>query len=172
MARRRAPHAPRHVACRPVADYPDDILGVSAEPLDIAALERSVRDPRAGAVVVFVGTVRDHSEGRDGVVGLRYEAYAEPANRRLAELVRQARSTWPDLCRVAVVHRVGDLDVGDDAVLVAASAPHRGDAFAAAEWLIDEAKATLPVWKHETWADGADFGVDAAPIVSVGSEGR
>lgn len=146
-----------------------DIIEMRSGSLRAAELTEAVRNSTAGAVVTFIGVVRDHSEDRDGelrsgVVALEYEAYEGPALERMAELVALARREWPSMCRVALVHRVGTLAVGDDAVVVAVSAPHRGVAFAAAGWLIDQVKATVPIWKEETWSGGRDAGVDASPL--------
>lgn len=151
----------------PVNQRWDDLVGISAEPLDAAALVDAVRDESAGALVSFLGTVRDHSEGRSGVTALSYEVYEEPALDRMRVLVATARDRWPSIRKIALVHRRGELRLGDDAVCVAVSAPHRGDAFEAASWLIDEAKTSLPIWKEETYEGGTGFGVDAAPITAT-----
>jgi len=123
--------------------------------------------PEAGAVVTFSGTVRDHAPGRDGVTSLTYEAYVEAAAARLAEVADDTRARWPDVCRVAALHRTGRLEVGDVAVVVAVSSPHRSDAFAAASHCIDTLKATVPLWKKEAWAGGEEWGTDASPIAEV-----
>jgi molybdopterin synthase catalytic subunit len=125
-----------------------------------------------GAVVTFSGTVRDHAPGRDGVTSLTYEAYEEAAVDRLAEVVADVRRRWPDVRRVVAVHRIGHLGVGECAVVVAVGAPHRGSAFAAAAHCIDTLKATVPLWKKETWADGEEWGTDATPIADPHDRGR
>ncbi len=140
----------------------DEVIG-----LDEAA--RWVARPDCGAVVTFAGNVRDHAEGRPGVSVLEYEAYAEVVVLRLAQLVAEARARWPGLGRVVCWHRVGILGVGDTAVVVAVSAGHRGEAFDAARWCIDSIKATMPIWKHEKWEGGEDWGTDAAGITEVGA---
>lgn len=117
--------------------------------------------------MVFVGTVRDHAEGRPGVVELDYEAYAEVAERRLAEIVGAARRGWAGLGRVVALHRVGPLAVTEAAVVVAVSAPHRAEAFEAARHLIDTVKATVPIWKRETWQGGAGWGTAAQDVAEV-----
>ncbi len=111
----------------------------------------AVRDPAAGGVVLFVGTVRDHDEGRD-VTALDYSAHPRAAAelRRVAERV----AAEEDVVAVAAVHRVGDLAIGDLAVVVAVSAGHRAEAFAAGRRLIDELKEQVPVWKHQTFEAG------------------
>jgi MoaE-MoaD fusion protein len=119
------------------------------EPLDTAAIEARVRDPRAGAVVTFGGMTRD-------VPALEYEAYEEMAlesMRRIAEAAIERHG----LCAAAVEHRVGTVPLSEPSVVVAASAPHRGEAFAGAREIIDELKATAPIWKREEgeWVEGA-----------------
>ena len=154
---------------RPDADPPqgDTWLALSADPLPVAtAYDWAVR-PDCGAVVVFSGTVRDHAEGREGVEQLVYEAYEDAARARFATIAAEARTRWPAMGRLAILHRLGPLAVTDSAVVVAVSSAHRHDAFEAARFLIDTLKETVPIWKHETWRDGADWGTDAAPIRDV-----
>ncbi|MFZ0158573.1 MAG: molybdenum cofactor biosynthesis protein MoaE [Kineosporiaceae bacterium] len=129
------------------------LTGISAEPLDVRAHEAAVNDVRAGAVVTFSGEVRDHDGGRP-VTGIEYLAHPTAA-RVLAEVVAEVvRST--DAEAVAVTHRVGELAVGESAIVVAASAAHRHEAFAACALLVDEVKHRLPVWKRQVFADGTD----------------
>ena len=123
--------------------------------------------PRCGAVVSFLGTVRDHSAGRDGVERLDYECYEEHATRRLEQVAAGARTSWPSLGRVALLHRVGSLGLGDISVVVVVSAPHRDEAFAAARHCIDTLKETVPIWKRETWSGGHDWAVSAHEITEV-----
>jgi molybdopterin synthase catalytic subunit len=146
-------------------------VGLADQPFPAADLDAWVRSPDCGAVVTFTGTVRDHADGRTGVTSLTYEAYEEHAVTRIAEVVAEARRRWPEVRRVAAVHRVGDLEVGDDAVVVSVSSPHRGEAFEAAAFVIDTVKATVPIWKRETWADGegAPFSSWAWPCSSAWS---
>jgi molybdopterin synthase catalytic subunit len=120
--------------------------------------------PDCGAVVVFGGTVRDHSEGRAGVSELEYEAYEGQVERRLNDIAVEAKTRWPEVGRVALLHRVGVLGVTDCSVVVAVSAAHRGDAFDAARFCIDTLKRTAPIWKRERWAGGEDWGSDASPV--------
>jgi len=143
----------------------DDVLPVD----DVATW---VVQSDCGAVIVFAGTVRDHAEGRAGVTALEYEAYAEEAEARLAALAEEALRRWPTLGRVALLHRTGALAVGDASVVVGVSAPHREEAFEAARWGIDTLKATLPIWKRETWADGVDWATGARPVEEVGEARR
>lgn len=142
----------------------DDWCALSDRPLVAATAHQWVGRPDCGATVLFSGEVRDHAEGRAGVEQLEYEAYESAALARFRVLAADARQQWPRLGRVVVWHRVGVLGVGETAVVVAVSAPHRGEAFAAAQWLIDTVKTTAPIWKHETWGDQSDWGVDAVPL--------
>lgn len=145
----------------------DNWVSLTADPLDPAAAGAWVVLPRCGASVVFTGSARDHAPGRTGVSGLEYEAYEEQVEPRLAAIAEEARRTWPDVGRVALHHRTGTVRVGEPSVVVAASAPHREEAFAAARWCIDTLKATVPLWKKETWDDGEAWGVDAQPVADI-----
>jgi molybdopterin synthase catalytic subunit len=151
----------------PAGPDDDTWVGLSTTPLDGEALTRWATTPDVGAVVTFHGTVRDHAPGRDDVSALTYEAYEEAAVARLAEVVVDVRRRWPAVRRVAAVHRTGRLEVGEAAVVVVAASAHRGDAFAAAAHCIDTLKATVPLWKKETWADGEEWGTDATAIEDV-----
>lgn len=115
-------------------------------------------------MVSFAGTVRDHTEGRPGVSLLEYEAYEGEVESRLEALATEARRRWPGLGRLVMLHRTGPLRVEETAVLVVASAPHREEAFEAARWCIDTLKATVPIWKRETWQDGVEWGTCASAI--------
>lgn len=142
----------------------EDWIGLSADPLPADAALQWAVTPACGGVVLFMGTVRDHAEGRDGVVGLEYEAYVEQAEARMAAVAAEARTRFPGTGRVALLHRIGALEVTDTAVVVVASAPHRDEAFTAARFCIDTLKSAVPIWKKETWADGSDWGLDAQEI--------
>ncbi|HEY1636160.1 MAG TPA: molybdenum cofactor biosynthesis protein MoaE [Acidimicrobiales bacterium] len=145
----------------------DDWVALTADRLPLeAALEWAVR-PECGAVVNFVGTVRDHAEGRPGVTGIEYEAYAEQVEPRLGAVARAARDRWDGLGRVVLIHRVGTLAVTEASVLVVTSTPHRAEAFAAARFCIDTLKATVPIWKRESWSGGVEWGSDACDVVGV-----
>jgi molybdopterin synthase catalytic subunit len=121
------------------------------EPLSVDEVRAAVSHPGAGGIALFIGTVRDNDGGRN-VTGLSYSAHPSAA----AELCRVAEKVAADFdaLAIAAVHRVGDLDVGDLAVVVAAACPHRAEAFGACRALIDELKATVPIWKHQRFADG------------------
>jgi molybdopterin synthase catalytic subunit len=129
------------------------------EPLSVDEVRSAVADPAAGGVALFLGVVRDHDHGRD-VTRLGYTAHpsAQDELRRVAEKVAASFSVRA----LAVVHRVGDLEVGDLAVVVAAACEHRGEAFEACRSLIDELKATVPIWKHQQFAGGASEWVNSA----------
>ncbi len=142
-------------------------LSDSVLPVD-AALAWAVRAD-CGAAVLFSGTARDHSVGRADVSLLEYEAYEEQVEPRLLAIDQAARARWPDLRRLAMLHRVGAVPVGESAVVVVASSPHRDTAFEAARFCIDELKATVPIWKREVWADGESWGLEPQHITEVGS---
>lgn len=139
-------------------------IGLSEAPLPLDSVLSWVGRPDCGGIVLFSGTARDHSEGRPGVTVLEYEAYEEQVAPRLESLVAEARVRWPDIGRVALLHRVGRLDIGESAVVAAVSAPHRDEAFAAARFCIDGLKSTVPIWKRETWDGGESWGLEAQHI--------
>lgn len=126
---------------------------LSEEPLDAAEVERRVGGPDAGGIVTFVGRVRDRSRGHS-IERLEYEAYPGMAERELERIASEAGERWPGV-RVAVAHRTGVLAVGEIAVVVAAAAPHRDEAFLACRFAIDTLKERVPIWKKEVAADGA-----------------
>jgi molybdopterin synthase catalytic subunit len=160
------PHASYDVTVLPPPGR--DWVDLTADPLPVAAVHEWLVEPGCGGQVVFTGTVRDHAEGRDGVTGLDYEAYAEQVVPRLQRVADEARRRWPDLGRLALLHRVGRLDLGEVSVVVGAAAPHRAEAFAAARFGIDTLKATVPVWKKENWVGGSAWGLGAAQVSEVG----
>ncbi len=124
-------------------------------PIDEVALENEVRTDADGAVIVFRGVARRHSRGRD-VVHLEYEAYPEMAEKVMAQIADEIRSRWP-VSGVAIVHRTGVLKIGQASVVIAVAAPHRGEAFAAAQYAIDRLKQIVPIWKKEVWSDGSQW---------------
>jgi len=131
-------------------------VAVSPDPIDPAGLLDQIGDPGAGAAVLFLGMVRDHSPGRDGVSLIEYEAYGEVVEDKIMAIVETARGRWP-LLGAAVTHRVGSLGVGEITVGVAVSSAHRVDAFEAGRFLIDEVKRSAPIWKKEHWPGGAEW---------------
>ena len=144
-----------------------DWIALTGETLPVDDATRWASTPSCGAVVTFCGVVRDHADGRDGVVGLSYEAYEEVAAARLADVAAETRRRWPVIGRLACLHRVGDLALGEVSVVVVVSAPHRGEAFDAARFAIDTLKETVPIWKREHWAGGSDWATGAHPIRPV-----
>ncbi len=131
-------------------------IALTDQPIDVAAALRAAEDPAAGAVNAFVGTIRDHSDGRR-VVRLHYEAYDAMALHQLRRVAEQAREKWPMLARVVVIHRKGTLEIGDVAVVVAVSTPHRAESFAACQFIIDTLKQVVPIWKKEEYEDGTTW---------------
>lgn len=128
------------------------MISLTNSPIDYHALTESVRSPQSGAVVLFLGTVREMTGGRR-TTALDYDAYPKMAEAKLAELEAAAREKWP-IDRVGIVHRLGHLELGEISVAVAVSCPHRGQAFEAGKFLIDELKVSVPIWKQENWDDG------------------
>jgi molybdopterin synthase catalytic subunit/molybdopterin converting factor small subunit len=137
------------------------IVSLVREPIDSASLVAAVKQGEDGAVVVFDGIVRNHTRGRR-TLHLVYEAYEDMALRMMHELARQAVAQHA-VRQVALVHRLGRLEVGETSVLIAVSSAHRAQAFEACRWLIDTLKKTVPIWKKEhfedgaVWADGEPF---------------
>ena len=133
--------------------------------IDPSDVLRSVADPGAGAVVLFLGTVRDNSEaGR--VERIEYQAYEPMAERRLAEAEREVRRRWPATTGVRIRHRVGRLAVGEVSVAVAVSAPHRAEAFEACRHAVETIKHDVPIWKREKLGDGSEVWVEGVPVGS------
>lgn len=124
-------------------------------PLEALDLEAAVRTDADGAVILFRGVARRFSRGRD-VVHLEYEAYPEMAEKVMAQIGDEMRSRWP-ITNVAIVHRTGVLEIGQASVVIAVSAPHRGEAFAATQYAIDRLKEIVPIWKKEVWSDGSQW---------------
>ncbi len=135
---------------------PSTRVRVLMGPIDHGELVEFVASPAAGATVLFMGTVRDHSEGKEGITHLEYEAYLEEVERVIGSIVEEAYERWP-LEGIAVDHRVGTVTLGESSVAVAASAAHRSDAFDAARHVIDELKQRAPIWKKEHWQGGAEW---------------
>jgi molybdopterin synthase catalytic subunit len=129
---------------------------VSTAVIDTARLLSQVGRADSGATVLFVGTVRDHSEGKSGVTHLEYEVYAEMVEPKIQQIIEEAFGKWPVLA-AAVEHRSGDVLVGEASVAVAVASAHRADAFEAARFIIDELKHRAPIWKKEFWPGGAEW---------------
>lgn len=140
----------------PIAGGVRTQIGVFSTPLDVVRASSDVADPAAGCAVVFTGTVRDHAPGKTDVSRLEYEAYAGVVEEKIAEVVAEAREKW-DVIHIVALHRVGELAVGETAVVVAVSSAHRKDAFPASQYIIDELKSRAPIWKKEHWPGGAEW---------------
>ncbi len=132
------------------------LVAVTDEPLDVAALMEFVADDASGSTVVFSGTVRNHSPGRQGVTSLEYEAYEGVVTTKIREVVEEAVQRWP-IVKVAAVHRTGVLGIRESAVVVAVSTAHRADGFPACRYIIDELKHRVPIWKKEHWEGGSEW---------------
>lgn len=128
------------------------LVAIREDTLDPSAIADRIRSTTDGALVIFEGVVRAQSRGKQ-VRALVYEAYGSMAQRQMEQLGEEARRRWP-VSELAIVHRTGTLQVGEVSVVIAVAAPHRGDAFDACEWLIDELKRTVPIWKKEIYTEG------------------
>jgi len=128
------------------------MISLTQSPIDPSAILAQVASNDAGAVVLFLGTTREFTKGRQ-TASLDYECYPQMAEAKLAELEAQAREKWP-LVHVSIVHRLGHLELGEASIAIAVSSPHRQAAFEAGKWLIDTIKEDVPIWKQENWADG------------------
>jgi molybdopterin synthase catalytic subunit len=125
---------------------------VTDEPIDLHELVDCVTDPEAGAIATFIGTTRNNNQGRK-VIALDYEAYPEMAEKELARLGEEAKKKW-QICRMAIVHRIGPVQITEPSVIIAVSAAHREAAFAACRFAIEEIKKTVPIWKKEVYEGG------------------
>ena len=125
---------------------------ITAAPLDSAAVAAAVTGDADGAIVTFVGLVRNHNAGRD-VLWLDYEAYAPLAVKAFERIASEARERWPE-ARLAIHHRTGRVEIGEASVVIAAASPHRADAFGACRYAIERIKQIAPIWKHEHFAGG------------------
>ncbi|MEO7556246.1 MAG: molybdenum cofactor biosynthesis protein MoaE, partial [Acidimicrobiales bacterium] len=142
-------------------------VGLSRDPLPVAPAVEWAVQPDCGAIVLFSGTARDHAPGRPGVHRLEYEAYEEEVAPKLRAVAAEVRARWPEVGRLVLVHRVGPVPIGEAAVVVVASAPHRSEAFAAATFGIDAVKASVPIWKKESWDGGESWGLEGRSLVDA-----
>jgi molybdopterin synthase catalytic subunit len=138
---------------------------ITPDPITPETVLQEVGSAADGAAVLFIGTVRQQSEGR-AVTGMRYEAYAEMAASVLLQITQEA-AAQAGTDRIAVVHRTGELSIGDVSVAIAVSSPHRGEAFDASRYIIEQIKVRLPVWKHEHYAAGRSRWVDGVSPARV-----
>lgn len=140
------------------------MISLTHSPIDPSAILAQVASNDAGAVVLFLGTTREFTKGRQ-TASLDYECYPQMAEAKLAELEAQAREKW-SLVHVSIVHRLGRLGLGEASIAIAVSSPHRQAAFEAGKWLIDTIKEDVPIWKQENWADGTSEWVHPGIISS------
>lgn len=138
------------------------LFRLSHEVMDPQQLVGLVRRDEAGAIALFYGIVRNHSEGRD-VERLEYEAHESMAVRKMREVAEETKRRFPEISEIGVWHRVGTLEIGETSLLVAVSSPHRAQAFEACHWAVDRVKEVVPVWKKEHWAGGGAW-VDGHPV--------
>jgi molybdopterin synthase catalytic subunit len=128
------------------------MFSLTDQPIQINELVRFVTQAKSGAIVTFIGTTRDHNEGRR-VLALSYEAYAGMAEKELERVGREAKERW-NIEKMAIVHRVGRVDIGQASVAIAVSSAHRNDAFEACRFAIEEIKRSVPIWKKELFEGG------------------
>ena len=128
------------------------MIQISDQPLDPESITAQVRRDSNGAVVTFLGTTRDSTDGR-GVLHLEYEAYRPMADQKLTEIADEMKDRW-GLEDIAISHRLGRLEIGDISLVVAVASPHRADAFAACQYSVDRIKQIVPIWKKEFFEDG------------------
>lgn len=133
----------------------DPRFEVTAEPLSADAVIKKVSNPYAGAIVTFVGTVREFTHGQRTVL-LEYEAYPEMAVKKMAEIAAEIEAKWPG-AQVAISHRIGTLDIEEASVVIAVATPHRAAAFEAGRYAIERLKQIVPIWKKEVWEDGSEW---------------
>ncbi len=138
--------------CHPTAAV--EVIELSQAPLELERLIRAVRDDACGAVVTFLGVVREISDDARPVTGLTYQAHPEMALREMRAIAGEAATRFGD-ARIALVHRIGALSLGEPSVAIAVAAPHRALAFDACEFVIDELKRRVPIWKQEHYVEGA-----------------
>jgi molybdopterin synthase catalytic subunit len=132
------------------------LFEITSKPLSTDDVVGRLADPATGAAIAFVGVVRAETGGRP-VLCLEYEAYPEMAEQTLKQIGDEMRQLWKTIRQVAIVHRVGRLDIGEVSVVIAVSAAHRAELFDAVRYAIDRLKEITPIWKKEVWADGAEW---------------
>lgn len=137
----------------PVSGGDDEMFWLTEQPLDAAEVSRRVEHPSCGAVVTFVGAVRQENEGRP-VDYLEYEAYPGMAEAKMAEIGREIGQRW-GVERIAIAHKLGRCEVGEPSIVIAVASGHRREAFEACHYAIDRVKEIVPIWKREVWSDGA-----------------
>ncbi|MBA2874904.1 molybdenum cofactor biosynthesis protein MoaE [Thermaerobacillus caldiproteolyticus] len=133
----------------------EPLFMITEKPISIEKVIQKVIRPEAGAITTFIGTVRELTNGKRTLF-LQYEAYVTMAEKMLAQIGKEIREKWPE-AKVAITHRIGKLDIGDIAVVIAVSTPHRNDAYEANRYAIERIKQIVPIWKKEHWEDGTEW---------------
>ena len=146
----------------------DRLYETTREPLSVNDVVGRLMKPAIGAVSTFVGVVRGETEGRQ-TLHLEYEAYPEMATTELRRIGEEIREQWPSIEEVAIVHRIGRLEVGETIVVIAVSASHRRELFDATRYAIDRLKEIVPIWKREVWADGSEWKSERRQSVENGA---
>ena len=146
-------------------------FGFSRGPVDLAACRAQLADPAAGAYASFEGWVRNHNEGRDGVLRLEYEGYEQLGVKEGERIIAEALDRF-DISSAHCIHRLGELEIGALAVWVGVSAAHRAAAFAACRYIIDEVKHRVPIWKKEHYADGNSGWVNCEACAAHATEAK
>ncbi len=150
--RARTPQKRTHAVQKTRSQKPAPDVTITARKLDMAALIKRVESPGAGAILVFLGVVRDNSKGKP-VDHLEYDAYPEMAEMSMRDIIAEIAERWHE-ARVAMAHRTGKIKIGEPSLIITVSAPHRAEAYAASRYAIERVKAILPVWKKEFASDG------------------
>jgi molybdopterin synthase catalytic subunit len=138
------------------------LFEVTPGPISADEVIARLADPAVGAIATFVGVVRGETDGRETLY-LEYEAYPEMAETTLAQIGDKIQERWPSIHKVAIVHRVGRLEIGEAATVIAVSAAHRPEVFDALRYAIDRLKEIAPIWKKEVWADGEEWKSEIGP---------
>jgi molybdopterin synthase catalytic subunit len=133
-----------------------DVFEITREPIDKLGLEKRLLTGAAGAVVTFDGTVRDNTKGRR-VLTLQYEAYEPMAVKEMRRIGQEIREKWPEVERIGIIHRFGELRISESSVVIVITSPHRRVAFEACRYAIDRLKQNVPIWKKEVFEDGEEW---------------
>lgn len=143
-----------------------DIFEITREPIDKVGLERRLLTSATGAIVTFDGVVRNQTLGRE-VVKLQYEAYVPMALKEIRRIGMKTREHWPEIERIGIIHRFGELKISESSVVIVIAAPHRDAAFEACRFAIDQIKQTVPIWKKELFANGEEWVEGQSPSTST-----
>ena len=133
-----------------------DVFEITRDPIDKSGLEARILTGAAGAIVTFDGVVRNQTRGR-AVISLHYEAYPAMAVREMQRIGDEIRQKWPQIDRIGIVHRFGELQISESSIVIVITSPHRKAAFEACQYAIDTLKKTVPIWKKEIFADGEEW---------------